>query len=437
MLRLGRTFTCISIVPMASRIAADLASNADKPQTSASVLLVTIWELGEAVGPLVLAPLSEARGRLPVVNCANMLFVAATILAGLSNSTALFLSARALSGLAVATNLLSPAIIGDMFAHEERGAAMSVIMLSPLIGGATGPAVGGALAQRFGWRAVVFVSAGLAGLCEVMFLIFFRETYKPVIVARKNATAVKDAGETALTPHLPEADSTWAPMWEAVMRPAAVLSGSRVLQMMALFGSFIFAYFYILAVSLPDILQNVYGLSEALTGTAFLCFSLGSSISVLLCNKFVDRIYVGLKTRKDGVGRPEFRLPLVVVSAALMPLAIALYGWTAALHWPLALLLGSVGLVGSSMLIGWIPLLAYVVDAFGDYSASALTGMIVVRCLMGTFLPLLTPVLSESIGYGWGFLVFAGTCVLLAPIPVLILRYGERWRQRSIYSRDS
>ncbi|KAK0745557.1 hypothetical protein B0T18DRAFT_409707 [Schizothecium vesticola] len=51
---------------------------------ASSVLLVTIWELGEAAGPLLIAPLSEMYGRYPVINGANMLFIVATVLAATS-----------------------------------------------------------------------------------------------------------------------------------------------------------------------------------------------------------------------------------------------------------------------------------------------------------------------------------------------------------------
>lgn len=52
----GSTFTCIGVVPVAGRIVMDLEGRESK---SSSVLLVTIWELGEAAGPLIIAPLSE------------------------------------------------------------------------------------------------------------------------------------------------------------------------------------------------------------------------------------------------------------------------------------------------------------------------------------------------------------------------------------------
>lgn len=81
--------------------------------------------------------------------------------------------------------------------------------------------------------------------------------------------------------------------------------------------------------------------------------------------------------------------------------------------------------------------MAYVVDAFGLYSASAMTGLIVTRCLMGTFLPLSTGPVVDSLGYGWGFTLFSVGSLCLVPIPVLLFRYGKYLRQHSSYTRDA
>ena len=81
--------------------------------------------------------------------------------------------------------------------------------------------------------------------------------------------------------------------------------------------------------------------------------------------------------------------------------------------------------------------MSYVVDAFGLYSASAMTALIVTRCLVGTFLPLTTGPLVARFGWGGGFSILGGVSLCLAPIPVLVLRYGAVWRQWSVYSRDA
>lgn len=267
------TFTCISVVPIANIIVEDLDG---KPSKSASVLLVTIWELGEAIGALILAPLSERYGRYPVFNVANVLFISTTVLSALCQRSPLFISARLLTGLAVASNVLNPAIVGDMFVAEERGSAMSIIMVAPLLGGAIGPAIAGAIAENLGWRQVVWMSVILAGACEIAFLTCLRETYKVTILSRRAAKLRQETGNLSLRTRFEienEHEQGARKLWTSVIRPAVVFIDSGVLQAMSLFGSMIFTYLYIISTTLPDILESIYGLSPALTGSAFIIFS--------------------------------------------------------------------------------------------------------------------------------------------------------------------
>lgn len=161
---------------------------------------------------------------------------------------------------------------------------------------------------------------------------------------------------------------------------------------------------------------------------------LGSLIGVGICNLSLDRIYIKLRAASNGVGLPEYRLPLTIIGSLTLPPAVALYGWSAELQLPLALFILSVVWIRVSMTLAFLPLISYVVDACGQYSASALTGIIVTRCLAGAFLPLGTTALTERLGYGWGFTMLAAFSMTVGLIPVLLLRYGARWRQCSKYT---
>ncbi|KAH7113730.1 MFS multidrug transporter-like protein [Dendryphion nanum] len=425
------TFTCISVVPIAASIAQDLSGT--QADSSSTALLVTIWELGEAIGPLLIAPLSEIFGRYPTMNVCNILFIFTTFLAATSNSTTLFIAARALTGVTVASNVLNPAIIGDMFESEQRGSAMSLVMLAPLIGGAVGPAISGAIAETLGWREVLFIATGIAIACELMFLIFFKETYKMVILRQRLVKMRKEEGGHHA--HADHEHKNLRKLLYSITRPAAVLWGSGVLMLLSVFGSVAFSYFYVMSISLPEILQNVYGFSPALTGTAFMSFSVGSFLAVLLCNSTLDRIYISLRG-SSSKSKPEHRLPLTIVGAFTLPLCVTAYGWVAQLCLPVPLLLLCVAMLGFTLMITVIPLSAYVVDAFGLYSASAMTGIIVTRCLMSTFLPLTTGPLAEHLGYGWGFTCCGAFSLCLAPVAVLVYKYGHVWRQQCEFTRD-
>ncbi|KAI0905252.1 MFS transporter [Ustulina deusta] len=430
------TFTCISVVPIANQIVYELDNG--HVSKSSSVLLVTIWELGEAAGPLLIAPLSEVFGRYPVMNGANVLFILATALAALSQSTPVFIGARALTGLAVASNVLGPAIIGDMFASELRGSAISFIALAPLIGGSLGPAIGGAIAETLGWRWVLWLSVCLALACELAFFTCFRETYKVAVLRRRAARLRKETGNPKLRTvyDMDDGKSNLHKIWECAARPAIVLSGSSVLQVLSLHGAVSFTYYYVFSTTLPDILQQLYGLSAAGSGLAFISFSIGSTISVVFLNVVLDKIYIKLREQRKSAGAPEFRLPVTIAGAFGLPLSVVAYGWAAQMRLPLPVLLFVTGLLGTALMLVYLPLSAYVVDAFGLYAASGMTAIIVTRCLMSTVLPLATEPLVTRFGWGLGVSVLGGIGLVLAPIPILVFRYGSRWRQLSRYTKD-
>lgn len=426
------------MVPIAASIVDELEGR--HASTATSALLVTIWELGEAAGPLLIAPLSEVFGRYPVMNGCNIVFIIATFLTAGSKSTHLLIAARWLTGFAVASNVLNPSIIGDIFESDQRGSAMSLISLAPLIGGAVGPAIAGAIAQTLGWRQVLLMAACLAIIAEILFLTCFRETYKMAILHQRIARIKRESGEfKAAVTTTKSKHEDLLKIWHALVRPFAVLFGSGVLMALSLQASISFSFFYVMSISLPSILQETYGFNPAETGAAFIIFSIGSLLSVLLCNLALDRIYIRLRNRSANpdLDKPEYRLPLAVLGAVLLPFSVTAYGWIAQYELPVPLLLASVALLDFTVLTNIIPLQAYVVDACGLYSASAMTGVIVTRCLMGTFLPLAAGPLAQYLGFGWGFSVLGALAAVVAVIPVAVLRWGSEWRQKSEYTRDA
>lgn len=149
----------------------------------------------------------------------------------------------------------------------------------------------------------------------------------------------------------------------------------------------------------------------------------------------MDKIYNTLGKR-HGKFYPEGRLPLVIAGAFLLPIAVALYGWTAQLHVPVFGFLSTGTFLCISLVFSIVPMITFITDAFGKYSASAMTAVLVTRCLMAAFLPLIVPAVTSKVGYGWGFTVMAAIPLVLAPVPCLVMRYGPTWRQRSEYTKD-
>lgn len=125
-----------------------------------ATFLVSIYILGFAFGPLLVAPLSEIYGRRPLYFYGNILFVIFTICTAVSNSIGMLLAFRFLMGLSGAVPItIGSGSIADMMPVEKRGRAMSAWSLGPLLGPCVGPLAGGYLIRAVGWRWVYWLIA--------------------------------------------------------------------------------------------------------------------------------------------------------------------------------------------------------------------------------------------------------------------------------------
>lgn len=140
-----------------------------------ATLLVSIWELGEVIGPLVIAPLSESFGRLPAYHSANIFFILCTVAAAESTSMGMLIAMRFLLGFSVASTVINPCIVGDMFPEEHRGKAMSLMGMIPFVAPCLGPTIGGFVAEARGWRWYVCPGADGEG---VSFLELLKTTHE-------------------------------------------------------------------------------------------------------------------------------------------------------------------------------------------------------------------------------------------------------------------
>ena len=121
--------------------------------TTFATFAVSIFVLGFACGPLILAPLSEIYGRVVIYHVTNLLFLAFTILCALSQNESMLLIFRFLSGFAgVATITIGSGTIADLMPREKRGTAVSIWSVGTILGPMVGPTIGGYVAQVAGWR---------------------------------------------------------------------------------------------------------------------------------------------------------------------------------------------------------------------------------------------------------------------------------------------
>jgi multidrug resistance protein len=114
---------------------------------------VSVYLLGYAFGPLILAPLSELYGRLVLYHISMSLFIVFNVACAESKSFPMLIVFRVLTGIAGSCPLtIGPGSISDMYAQEERGKIMSIWTLPIMLGPSIGPIAGGYLSASLGWR---------------------------------------------------------------------------------------------------------------------------------------------------------------------------------------------------------------------------------------------------------------------------------------------
>ena len=121
------TMMCIPAVPQ-------ILDYFDSTNPLYETSLASVWEIGMAIGPLFVAPLSEIFGRSPVYNAANVWFVLMAIASGASQNLSMLLAFRLLNGIGDSSQSLNAGIVGDMFVQERRGLAVALTSFPPMLG---------------------------------------------------------------------------------------------------------------------------------------------------------------------------------------------------------------------------------------------------------------------------------------------------------------
>lgn len=151
--------------------------------------------------------------------------------------------------------------------------------------------------------------------------------------------------------------------------------------------------------------------------------------SIALCGAFLDSYLK--KKAATGTAKPENRLPPMALGNLLIPLGLIFFGWTAQEHVHYIVPIGATSLVGFGFVAVFLASQSYLVDAFGLYAASATAATVVLRNMASAALPLVGPPMFGRLGLGLGATVLGLVALLFAPVPVLLIKYGQSMRMRN------
>ncbi|KAI4209543.1 MAG: hypothetical protein LQ351_007534 [Letrouitia transgressa] len=390
--------------------------------------VVSIYILGYAFGPLVIAPMSELYGRLWVYHVCNLGFIIFTVACAVASDINMLTAFRFFEGLfGSAPVTIGGGSIADMIVQEKRGKVMSIWVMGPLLGPIIGPVAGGYLSEAKGWRWVFWVIAIAAGAISLVALFLLRETYPPVLLKRKAKKLRQETGNNNLrakfTSDLPPGELFRL----AIVRPLKMLCLSPIVLALSTFMAVVYGYLYLLFTTITEVFEQNYGFSSGAVGLTYLGIGVGNVAGLFIFGMASDRIVKRLT--KNGEMKPEYRLPPMIPGAFVIPIGLFIYGWTAEnhVHWIVPII--GTGLVGIGLLATFMPIQSYLVDAYTLYASSALAASAIERSLLGGLLPLAGRKMYDSLGLGWGNSLLGFIATALCPIPIVLFYYGERIRK--------
>lgn len=143
-------------------------------------LTFTLFILAFAVLQLIVGPLSDRYGRLPVLNAGLIVFAVASLVCMVAPTVEILIAARIVQAFgACVAPTLSRAIVRDRYEGAESARVLAAIGMVMALAPAFGPTAGGFIAGWFGWRSVFGILTALGILSFVLVYLTLDETLPP------------------------------------------------------------------------------------------------------------------------------------------------------------------------------------------------------------------------------------------------------------------
>ncbi|KAH9897188.1 major facilitator superfamily domain-containing protein [Xylariomycetidae sp. FL2044] len=403
----GFTFITPVSSSMVAPALAKLTQELDVKREFEKQLTLSIFLLAYAFGPLFFAPLSETIGRRKVLLASNAFFFAWNLGCGFARNKAELLAFRFLSGIGGSAPLaIGAGVLSDVWEPEERGKAVAIWSLGPLLGPVIGPIAGGFITERTTWRWVFWATSAVAGVIGILGFFLLRESHRATLLATKRTS-----------------------------NHSSIQTSRHSIQIVSVYVAYLFGLFYLLLSTIPPVYQIVYGESTGIIGLHYIALGLGSFIGIFIYVRVCDRLYIRLKTQNQDIGCPEFRIPPMYAGSLLVPIGLFWYGWT--LQTRQQWILPDIGITIFSVgiMLCLQPMQSYIIDAYATYAASGLAAVIVLRSLFEFAFPLFAPYLYEALGDGWGNSLLGFISIGIGiPSPFIFWYAGKKLRSISKYS---
>ncbi|KAL1888949.1 hypothetical protein Sste5346_009216 [Sporothrix stenoceras] len=430
-------------------------------------LTVTLYQVMQAVAPLVFGDLSDQLGRRPVYMLTFAIYIGANIGLALQNNYAALLVLRALQSTgSSATVAIGSAVMADCTTSAERGGYITAVQASVMFAPALAPVLGGILTQFLGWRSTFWFLTISSGVFLIIYLPFVPESARKVvgdgsvhppainmsITTARHLRRLQEADPEAADAHRHEQEAALAKQRTSsggfripvpnVFAAVRIMFEKDVGLLMFFMSLFVMAN-YAMLVPLQDIIRRRYDFNDLQVGLCYIPFAVGSVVGAVAVGRLLNWNYarvarsIGVSPdRKRGDDMRKFpieraRLDIMWPWTLLAVAMIIAWGWVVGaqntnLAGPLIILFfGGAGLSGpisilTTLLVDLYPMNPGRVSSTFNLTRAALSavGTAVVQYII------------DAWGYGYTYL-FMGLLVLaVSPVVLVVRRWGPKWREQ-------
>ncbi|KAF7714979.1 MFS-type Multidrug resistance transporter [Penicillium ucsense] len=415
-------------------------------KTTITNLSIALYMLSMSIFPLWWSSFSERLGRRTIYLASFALFVLFNCLCAISQSIAMLIVMRMLSGGASASvQAVGAGTIADLWEPRERGRAMGIFYLGPLCGPLFAPIVGGLLADRWGWRSTMWFLAGYGALTLVFILFALPET----LVVRKLVlpeTTEADSLPTARTlsrvssRQVLGVTTRWLKTLKMIfLDPLKIVLYLRFIPVLlsVYYASIAFGSLYVLNVSIEGTFGKApYNFSTIIIGLLYIPNSIGYVVASLFGGRWMDSIMqreAKKANRYDDKGRlvfrPEDRMrENALLGAFLYPAALIWYGWTVdkGTYWLVPMIANFFFGIGSMLIFSMVTTM--LTEFMPKKSSEGVALNNFVRNIFSCVGSLVTAPVIHGIGNGWLFTILGLVGFASSSVIFLMRAFGPRWR---------
>ncbi|KAH6845004.1 major facilitator superfamily domain-containing protein [Chaetomium sp. MPI-CAGE-AT-0009] len=412
-------------------------------------LTISFYMLAMSIFPLWWSSFSETLGRRTIYIVSFALFLIFSIVSAVSVNISMLLVMRILGGGASASvQAVGAGTIADIWEPANRGRAMGIFYLGPLVGPLCAPIIGGALTQGFGWRATMWFLS-IYGVIMLLMLLFCL----PETLARPSPLppATTTTGGNEPTDTLQRVSTTQSIKNHTVNTIALLkrffidpLSVVLYLRQPPVFitvysASIAFFSLFILNISIQSTFSSPpYSFPPIPLGACYLAPSLGYVLAAAFGGRWIDYIMAREARRAERydehgklVYLPEDRAKENMwLAATLYPAAMVWYGWTAeeGVHFMVPSVANFMFGLGSMLVFGVTTTM--LTEFMPQRSSSGIALNNFVRNIFSCVGSVVAQPLIDAMGNGWLCTMVGLFALLTGNAAVWALRrYGARWRE--------